>query len=164
MQLGIVSFGIGCGKVNKPGVYTKLSKYQEWMDKTITESIKNIAPLVQKKIGSHPTRWTRFNFLGFYSTLIGWWNQRTLDHKTRSSFTSSQTLYKQSRNNCILYVACTIYSIRTKIVIHFCIWKPTKKKSNTWYECVCVLDVVCACINISSSWGREVRREINNQK
>jgi secreted trypsin-like serine protease len=30
---GIVSWGIGCGQYDVPGVYTKVSEYSEWIQK-----------------------------------------------------------------------------------------------------------------------------------
>ena len=34
-QLGIVSFGNGCGKADYPGIYTNIALYNDWIQDTI---------------------------------------------------------------------------------------------------------------------------------
>ncbi|KAL1240490.1 Ovochymase-2 [Trichinella pseudospiralis] len=40
VQFGITSFGIGCGRMLHPGIYTRVSVFYTWIDKTVSE-LKN---------------------------------------------------------------------------------------------------------------------------
>jgi hypothetical protein len=55
VQVGLVSWADGCGKANRPTVYTRVSAYVDWIE-SYTGSLRTSGPLVMESSGHAATR------------------------------------------------------------------------------------------------------------
>jgi len=98
-QIGIVSFGDGCAAVDKPGVYTKIANYEEWINSQINGLIS---------VSATDYFVADIDETNTFSTTIKNQSSQTISPSFSLSNTDTFTLQTTECNDLITEETCTV--------------------------------------------------------